>query len=91
MATVSRIKSLIGSIVIFAISIAFFEIVVQPVLAFIHPMFADQAAITFPSRATPTTPAQWALLITVVIVLILSWMVRPVIKAVIKGYLPDGS
>jgi hypothetical protein len=79
-----NIEEAVYAISILIISIAAFENIVQPILAFIHPMFIDHG-ISVPSRGSPTSPAEGAWVVTGIIILLLSFAVWPVIKA----YLPD--
>ena len=89
MITISNIKRGIEAIIMFALSVIVFEIVVQPVLVFIHPMFSDQLIISLTGRGGSTPPAEIALLVTMLVVFVLYWAIRPIFKAVISVYIID--
>lgn len=58
-----------------------FEIVVQPILVSIDPMFADQPATSISGRFAPDTPAEWASLATVIVgIIIYTVLAKPYIK-----------
>jgi hypothetical protein len=82
MVTKHDISIAVYSISILAISVIVFENMVQPVLTFIHPIFIDHKT-SVPARGSVNSPAEWAWLATVAVLFLLSFVVWPVIKAVI--------
>lgn len=63
MVSISNVKESITALIGLIMSLIVFELVIQPILVSIDPMFADNI-ISLPSRATPTTPAELAWLAT---------------------------
>jgi hypothetical protein len=82
MVTKDDVFESIYAIGVIAISIIIFEMVVQPVLVFIHPMFIDHD-VSVPARGSMKSPPELALLATGVVVLFLSFSIWPLIKTFI--------
>lgn len=77
MVSTLEVKEVIEFSIVFVISIAIFEIAMQPVLVFINPMFADKS-VPMSGRFAPDTPAGWALLVTVILSgLLYVFLLRP--------------
>lgn len=76
-----NVKSFIEGIGVIILTVALFEVVVQPILVFIHPKFADQS-ISIPSRAIANAPAELALEILLIMVFVLYFFViGPIIRS----------
>ena len=74
---VKKITFWVEIVVVMAISIVFFEYLLQPTLANLNPMFADQyVPLEERSLRAPDTPAEVALIITGLIVWVLYMELR---------------
>lgn len=60
-----QIRRLLGGLVVLAIAWQAFEVVIQPALVYISPVFADQGE--YWTGRYPNTPAQAALVVTVLV------------------------